>query len=227
MGGFDKTTFLACHDCQVLQPVAAEVLWSHDEAGALAREALEEFAACHRSHRTGHLRRCGSECHADRPLWDPMVTLTFAATDGERSYLVIAGRSSIDAPRVYRFQPGGLSVQCSEVAVDTADLRHGLDLQFHPYALRPTKLDRFLSAVHDIVSHIDPEDLEIAFDVADDPAASVARMPDEVYWLLVARCAEIFDPWELQRVTTFLQDNRDADGLLAIRVRRHLTVLNG
>jgi len=221
------TMFLACHDCGVLQPIAETDAHDSDDAEAAMHEGFEEFLAGHRTHRTARLHRDGSESRSDRPLWDPMATVTFSATDGDLTYVVTAARTSIDAPRVYRFVPGTLTAPNSEVAIDTADLRRGLDLEFHPHALRPTKLDRFLSAVEEIIGHIDPQALDIAFDDADDPAVSVARMPDAAYRQLVGRCTEIFDAWELSRVTHFLHDNRAEDGLLALRVRRHHPDLTG
>lgn len=221
MAGSLPTKLLACHDCGVLQPIDDASVHSRDDAEAAMHEGLDEFVARHQTHRTACLQRDGSESTADRPLWDPMATVTFSATDGDLTYVVTAARPSIDAPRVYRFVPGTLTVPTAEVAIDTADLRRGLDLEFQPHALRPTKLDRFLSALEEIIGRIDPEALEIAFDDADDPAVSVAPLPDAAYRQLVGRCTEIFDAWELSRVTHFLHDNRDADGLLALRVRRH------
>ena len=51
-------------------------------------------------------------------------------------------------------------------------------------------------------------------------------MPDRSYQELLARCAEIFDPTELDTVSKFLRDNRNEDGLLALRVRRELRALS-
>jgi hypothetical protein len=218
--------FLACNDCGIAAPLTCtSVGQPDDEFEAAPRDALEEFIASHQSHRTAQLCRHGSECQSDRPLWDPMATVTFAATDGERTYLVTATRASIDAPRQYRIQPGRLVVQQSEVLINTADLRLGLDLQMFPHVLPPTKLDRFVAAVHDVLRTIDAEDVEVVCDDVDDPAASIARMPDTAYAQVVARCEEIFSSWEMQLVTTFLQDNREADGLLALYVRRRVTAV--
>jgi hypothetical protein len=118
-----------------------------------------------------------------------------------------------------------LELENSEVHIDPTDLRRALDRQFYPHVLRPTKLERFLSAVREVISQIDPDELAIAFDSADDPTVSFARMPETIYNTLVARCTDIFDPWELPRVVSFLDDNRREDGLLALRVRRPLAAL--
>ena len=220
-----KDLFLACHDCGVLHPVELTGLAG---CGDIAPDSEDYvvFVAAHATHRTGHLIRKDGETVSEQPLWDPMGTVAFAATDGEQAYIVVARRESIEEPRTYRFTPGTLEGRNSEVLVDDSDLRRGLDRQFFPYALRPTKLDLFISVVHDIVSHIPPDTLEIAFDAADDPAISVARMPTESYQELLTRCTEIFDTWEWPRVSRFLRDNRGEDGLLALRVRRQVSMLS-
>lgn len=222
----DTLHFVACHDCAVLYPVVSPSAAFFDDNNGEGTDAYTEFLAQHRAHRIACLWRGGSEVRADRPLWDPMAILRFEVSDGERSYVVTASRRSIEDERAYRFTTGALEVGSSEVQIDPRDLRRGLDLQFYPHALRPTKIERFLSAVHEAIHQIDPDHLEIAFDAADDPAVCIAGVPDRVYDEILVRCAEIFDPWELPRVVAFLHDNRDADGLLALRVRRHVVALS-
>ena len=214
--------FSACRDCGELHPVPDAPVTFLDDAGGV--DPYKEFLARHRTHHIAGFRRSGAECRTDRPLWDPMARLTFEVTDGDRSYVVSATRRSIEDERVYRFAPGVLDkVENSEVQIDSRDLRRAL---FYPPPLRPMKIDRFLSAVDEVISQIDPDELVTAFDDADDPAVSVADMPDGIYNELLARCTDIFDPSEMPRVVTFLCDNRNADGLLALRVRRHLTPLS-
>jgi hypothetical protein len=215
---------LACHDCNVLLPVlaASSQLPVDDEAA----DAYATFAADHAAHYTALLRRHGGECIADHPLWDPMARITFEATDGNQLYIVTAARVSIEEPRVYHFMRGALQVQHAEVDIDDGDLRRALDREFFPFALRPTKVERFLSILHEVLSRIDPNGLEPSFDLADDPDISIAVMPEGSYRELLARCAEVFDPSELPLVNRFLEDNRDADGLLALRLRRSVVALS-
>ena len=222
----DALHFVACHDCAELHPIVSPSGALLDDTTTDGTDPYAEFLAKHRAHRVACLWRSGSEVRADRPLWDPMATLMFEVSDGERSYVVSASRRSIEDERAYRFTTGVLEIGSSEVQIDPRDLRRGLDLQFYPHALRPTKVDRFLSVVHEAIHEIDPDHLEIAFDAADDPAVCIAGMPDSIYNDILARCAEIFDPWELPRVIDFLRDNREADGLLALRVRRPVAALS-
>jgi hypothetical protein len=222
----DTLYFVACRECHELHPVLNAGAVIFEDPDALRADAYSAFLSKHHTHHVACLWRNGSELRADRPLWDPMATLTFEVTDGDRSYVVSATRGSIEDERMYRFFPGALEVGNAEVQIDPSDLRRGLDLLFFPHALRPTKVDRLLSAVHEAINQIDPNQLVIAFDAADDPAVSIACMPDGIFSAILDRCAEIFDPWELPRVVAFLTDNREADGLLALRVRRYVAALS-
>jgi hypothetical protein len=222
----DTIYFLACRDCGELYPLLGPSTASLDEADAASEDPFRTFLARHRHHQIACLWRDHATVQADRPFWDPMATLTFEVTDGDRSYVVRAARQSIEDERVYQFLPGTLTVGTVEVQIDADDLRHGLERQFYPHALRPTKIDRFLAMVHDLLNQIDPHQLVVAYDAPDDPEVSIASLPDQVFDEMLARCSESFDPWELPRIVDFLRDNREADGLLALRVRRHVTALS-
>jgi hypothetical protein len=217
---------IACRDCSVLQPVACVRAAGTDDAVEASREAYCQFLAEHHAHDLTWFARHRDEFASDRVLWDPMATVTFEVTDGQRTYVATGSRTSLEEPRVYSFAPGTLESVGAAILVDDTDLRRGLDLEFYPRALRLAKLDRFVLAVREVVSHLNPEELPIAFDDADDPMVSVARMPDQSYEELLVRCTEIFDPAEIDTVSKFLRDNRDEDGLLALRVRRELRALS-
>jgi len=217
--------FLACHDCGILQPVVHVTSLRFDDVADDALADYKAFVANHAAHRTDRLRRTGFESRADRPLWDPMATLTFAVTDGQHDYVVTAARTSIEEPRDYRFARGLLEMTNAEVAIDEADLRRGLDLEFYPHVLRATKVEQFMALVRDVICNVSPDKLELAFDDTNDPAVSIAPLPDALYERLAEQCADIFDAWESARVRTFLHENRDADGLLALRIRRHFRTL--
>jgi hypothetical protein len=218
-----NTWLIACRDCSVLQPMLC--VSSADDAAEVWREAHLQFLTEHNAHDLTSFFRHGDEFVSDRVLWDPMATVTFEVTDGQRTYIATGSRTAIEEPRVYRFAAGILDSTGAAILVDDTDLRRGLDLEFYPHALRLGKLDRFVLAVREVVSYLNPEELPVAFDDADDPMVSVARMPDQSYQELLARCTEIFDPAEIDTVSKFLRDNRDEDGLLALRIRRELRAL--
>jgi hypothetical protein len=217
---------IACRDCGVLQLVPCVRSTGTDDAAEASLEAYRQFFTQHHAHDLTWFARHEDQLASDRPLWDPMATVTFEVTDGQRTYVATGSRTALDEPRVYGFAPGTLESASAAILVDDTDLRRGLDLEFYPRALRLAKLDRFVLAVREVVSHLNPEQLPIAFDDADDPMVSIARMPDQSYQELLVRCTEIFDPAEIDTVSKFLRDNRDEDGLLALRVRRELRTLS-
>jgi hypothetical protein len=217
-----NTWLIACRDCGLLQPVLCVTSIGAEDAVEAWREVHLQFLTEHRAHDLAWFVRHGDEIVSDRALWDPVATVAFEVTDGQRTYVATGSRTSPEEPRVYRFTAGTLRSAGAAILVDDTDLRRGLDLEFYPHALRLGKLDRFVLAVRDVVSHLNPAELPIAFDDANDPMVSVARMPDQSYEELLARCTEIFEPSEIDTVSKFLRDNRDEDGLLALRVRREL-----
>jgi len=217
--------FLGCHDCGELLPILPRGALGCEDLAENDLTRCNEFLTKHQLHRTACFCRSHSELLADRPLWDPMATLVFEVTDGGERYAVTATRPSIEEARSYRFAPGSLVVATAEVAVDRDHLRRGLDSEFFPHALRATKVDRFLTAVNDVIRHLRAAEIETIFDAADDPAVSIAPMPEDSYRDLVDRCAGIFDALELPRVLAFIDENRREDGLLALRVRRHVDTL--
>jgi hypothetical protein len=223
---FSHTHFVACLTCGVLHPCLRRSPTQRDSSEQEASESYQQFRSAHAGHLTSEVHRHDSESFADRPLWDPMASSAFEVTDGWRTYVVISTRTSIEEPRTYRIMPGSIEVHTSDISVDDRDIRRALDYAFYPHAVRGTKIDRFVAALREVISHVEPDELAIAFDAADDPQVSIAPMPEVRYAELLSRCAQIFDGWELSRVSSFLQSNCGEDGLLALRVRRHyLTAL--
>lgn len=224
MGFSGKMLFVACRDCAVLHPAVGYTTDHPDEASSELLAAFGAFVAQHWAHDLVWFRRNGEEVASDQALWDPMAAITFEVAAGDDVYVVTAQRMNIDEPRIYRFAPGRLEVARTQVQIDDDFLRRGLDRSFYPQALRLAKLERFVSVVHEVINHLKPDELPIAFDDAEDPSVSIARMPDQTYDELLGRCAEIFDPAEFGTVTKFLQANRYEDGLLALRVRREIRI---
>lgn len=216
--------WLACRDCQVAHPVGAPAVGMpselHDELSA----AVTAFLNAHAGHQITHVRR-DDECavQSGLPLWDPMACVHMEVTDGNQYFVLTAKRRSIEEPRTYRIAPGRLEVRHACVEVDDRDIRRSLDRAFYPQVLGETKIDRFVRTLHELLSHIEPNSLASAFDDADDPAVSIAPLPETICTELGQRCVEIFDPFELHRVLAFLHDNRSEAGALAVRIRRDLS----
>lgn len=221
-----ETRYLACHSCRRLQPLAAVAAHADDDSATAAAEALHEFQAEHEGHPLAVVRRHGAAVRAVGPVWDPLSVMTFTVADDHTTYIVTVERPSIDEPRTYCFVPGELECAPGGVTIEHRHLLRGLDRELYPHALRPSKLDRFLGAVRSVLERIDVGAIEVAFDDADDPAVSIAPMPDVPYAELLESCTRIFDAAELPRVSGFLAANRREDGLLALRVRHDYRIVD-
>jgi hypothetical protein len=224
---FDRDRFVGCRRCGELLPFPHRDSGGSPVAHEEAAAAHDEFRSRHTAHDPTEFVRHGSALLADRPLWDPLARVTFEITDGVHLYLATAERLCIDEPRTYRFTAGRLTETATALDVDAHDLERALDLEFYPHALRRAKVERLVRVLRDIVHHatLDDLDLDDAFDDVSDPAVSIAPLPEPLFAELVRRCTAIFDPAELDRVLRFLRLHRSGGGVLALRVRRELTVV--
>jgi len=222
---YPHTRFIGCQECQVLHPILHDSGRLSGDAQEAAADAFDEFLTAHTAHALIELQRQGSATTSSGPVWDPLARLCFEVSDGQQNLLVTAQRTAIDEPREYRFVSGRLASSAAVVTIEDSNVRRGLDRQFFPHAVRPSKIDSFVGMLREVVSQIDADALEIAFDDAEDPAVSIARFPDESYDEVVTRCFEIFDAAEMSSVSRFLAANRNEDGLLALRVRQDFRVL--
>jgi hypothetical protein len=218
------SSFLACSDCGTLVPMVSESRSIADDSCELAA-AADEFASEHSAHDLVRLHRTDTEPLSEGAPWDPMVRVHLELTDGERLYVATASRRSVDDERVYTFRPCCLRTVAAAVGIADNDVRRGLDLEFFPHAVRPTKVEDFLGALHEAIGELATEDLEIAFVDSADPAVSIAPMPEQAVQRVLTASSKIFDAWEFPLVERFLRQNRQETGVLALRVRRNAVIV--
>ena len=218
--------FLLCRACRVLHALQLDgfhLSAAEEETFALD---LRVFRSQHARHGLEEATRTASAALHDRPLWDPMVNTWFEVSAGRDLLLVRSGRSSIEEPRCYTLEATPPERDDGGVEVDAPLVRRALDRHFYPHAIAPTKLDRFVAVLDDLAAHLDPNAVETSFDDADYADAGIAPLPEDICRTLLARSADIFDAWELERVQTFVAENRDEIGALALRVHRPLARLS-
>ena len=224
--------YLFCRSCGVLCPQESHFEASssnHDQASSddesSSDEDVRQFVAAHETHGLDRATRSTTTAVYDRAVWDPMGTVWFEVACNRETFLVRASRTSIDTARCYELVPG--SIQCGRSAVefDEPYLRSALDRHFFPHLLRPTTIDQFVTLLRSLVGEMHCEDIETSFDDANDPTVGIAPLPDPLGDQILARCAEMFDEWEVERVASFVDTNRFEDGALALRVRQQPVVM--
>ncbi len=220
--------YLLCRSCGVLLPMdtdsSVQAASLRDEE-AQGDEDSDEFMAAHQQHGLERVARLTTTAVYDRAVWDPMGTMWFEVASGMQTFVVRASRASIDSPRRYDVVPGSIQSGRSAVEIDEPYLRSALDRHFFPHLLRPTRIDHFVSMLRSLLHEVSAEDIETSFDDADDPAVGIAPFPDDLCRQVLARCTEVFDEWEAERVVSFVDINRFEDGALALRVRQQPAVL--
>ncbi len=184
---------------------------------------LEAFKSDHEGHVLERATRVPAPSLADLPPWDPMTTTWFQVAIAGETLAVRGWRSSIDQPRKYQVDTAPPPVGPCLVEVDERLLQRALDQYFFPHALRPAKLERFLSAVRDLIQPLDADTVETCFDDLQFPNASIGPFPAQLCQLLLSRCTSIFDQWEMEHLQAFVQAHRAEYGALALRVRRRLS----
>jgi hypothetical protein len=218
--------FLLCRRCRTLHPLQLDGFHLSAEEEETFALDLQLFRSQHVRHGLEEATRTASAALHDRPVWDPMVNTWFEIDAGGDVLVVRSRRSSIEEPRCYSLESTSPEREDGGVEIDSALVRRALDRHFFPHAIAPAKLDRFVAALGDLATRLDPAAIETSFDDADYADAGIAPLPEDVCRALLARSADIFDAWELERVRSFVAENSDEVGVLAIRVHRPIARLS-
>jgi hypothetical protein len=216
-----REAFLLCRDCRVLHPVF--VPHQNGSRGVVDEEtaiAYGQFVAEHRLHTLERVERCSLREYHDGRVFDPMRTSLIEVSNGKGPLTICRSRDDVELPRVWEVADQHIEERPSSLSIEEPVIRRALDRHFYPYVLRPSKIDDFVRAVYEVLATIVAEDVETAFNDGEDPAVSIARLPDDSCLALLTRCGYIFDAWELVQIASFVGANRDEYGALALRVRR-------
>jgi hypothetical protein len=218
--------FLLCRRCRVLHPLQLDGFYLSAEDEQTFALDLQLFRSEHARHEIEEAARTAAPPLYDRPLWDPMINTWFEVAAGGAVLIVRSSRSSIDEPRRYSLEAAPPPCEEGGVEVDSGLVRRALDRHFFPHAISAAKLDRFVAELGDLAARLDPTAIETSFDDADYADAGIAPLPEEVCRALLTRCAGIFDQWELERVRSFVAENKHEVGVLALRVHRPVARLS-
>ncbi len=213
--------FLLCRDCRVVHRVyAAHEISEGGVASEAAAIAYGQFLVDHRHHPLDRLEHCGTLDHHQGALWDPSRTSLIEVSNGREVFTLRSARDSLDEAPHLEIITGRLEAQPIELSFDEPSLRRALDRHFYPYALRASKVDRFVQIVREVLAMLPAEELDTEFDDADDSEVGIGRLPDQGCVAILELCIDLFDAWELSRVASFVSGNRDEYGALALRIRK-------
>ena len=205
-------SYLLCRHCGVLHPVPTDTT---DDA----MEDLTAFRAEHTAHVLEDAQRVPDSSLFAGPAWDPMTVQWFRVATGTDTLVVRSRRTSIEEPRRHEIT-SSLPRVVDRIDVDEALLRRAFVRHFCPSDGHSPQLERFVEAVHGLISDLDPNEVETTYDDAALPNASLGPFPAERCDALFRRCAPAFDAVERERLRSFIADQRLEYNALAVRVRR-------
>ena len=210
--------FLLCRSCGALCDLEHSSLDSVPDDQRTSESDAHAFWLTHREHGLEQVMRLPTAAIYDRPAWDPVATAWFHVRTARDSLVVRSWRSSIEEPRRYTVETNPPPEAGWAVNFDEGLLRRAFDMHFYPHAIRPAKVDRFLSLVHDLVSQLEGATIDTSFDDVEHANTAIAPFPNDLCDTLVSRSATIFDSWELERVAAFVRTHRLENGALALHI---------
>ena len=188
------------------------------------RDDCMAFLARHARHPLQTLRPAGQAAAHDGPLWDPMVTTFWEVSNGAERFVVQGWREHVGEPLRYRLLAGRLVAERVAIEIPEEDLRAQVDEALYPGVVPERKLRTFVDAFKAIVWDLDPCALEILYDAPNEPALSVARLPEAALRRVRERMATIFDAADCARLERWLGVASDEPDALAVLVRRQIRI---
>lgn len=221
--------FLHCRDCETLfrpSPYdrAPEYRMTPDGVSRTMRDDCMEFLTRHARHRLETLRPTSPQTFHTGALWDATAPTYWEVSDGERTAVVEGRRAHVGSPLCYRLRAGRIIAERSAVEISDGEIRRQVDRALYPGVAPDRKLAAFSEAFKRIAWDLDPDSLEILYDVSGDPTLSVARLPAAALATLGEAARRIFDRDDSAKiVAAFAGGDDDPEGFTVL-VRQRVRV---
>jgi hypothetical protein len=226
----NRENFLHCRPCDVIfrpSPYdrVPEFRLTPDGYTESVRDDCAEFLSRHARHEMQTLRLVdASVVTHDGPLWDPMISTYWQVSNGCDLFVVQGWREHVDEPLRYRMVPGRLIAERVSVEVPERDIRDEVDRAIYPGAVSDRKLDAFVDRFKSAVWDLDPSELEILYDVPNEPSLSVAALPPWVIERVAREAERIFDRHDAARIGQRLAEHDGEPDAFSVLVRRHVRI---
>lgn len=221
--------FLHCRDCEdVFRPSpwdrAPVYRLTPDGVTETARDDCMDFLVRHARHRLETLRQTTVGAVRTGALWDATAPTFWEVSNGERTAVIEGRRSQMGGPLSYRLRAGRVVAERVAVEVPDEDLRQQIDDALYPGVAPTRKLARFVESFKEIVWNVDPETLEILYDVPGDPTVSVAKLPAALLAKVIHAARLVFDEGDSAKIAARLAGSEDDLDGLTVLVRQRVRV---
>jgi hypothetical protein len=223
-------TLLRCHDCNRLlllgphnQAPAFRLRAGDPEPVEIRRDDEADFRTAHARHRLSELSVVEGSAVSEGWWADPMRVSYFEATDGRETVVVRRRRTQIDRPVNYEVVPGMIDVRAVCIEVQSRDLARQLEVELGR-DLSPRLVARFVNAVEEISSSLEPEDVEEICADSRDPLVSYARLDEKHVMAILDLLRPDVPADTLRRLHRFVLENSEGNDVMNLLIRKAFTI---
>ena len=223
--------FIWCRNCDAVHHVtpfdkAPQYVYLHGQVDELPGDDWRGFMKQHEGHRLEPLKALGEKYFCQGSISDPMGVAYIEVTNGSDLLLLRQSRKNIAEPLSFELTRGRLVDQGVTVCIQDSEIKKEMRCHFnwHADAFGDQKIDLFVQLLRDVIKGIEPEAIEVAGYCSKDDNVTFGLLPAEVIELLMAKCAPYFQARELDDIRRFIDSHREACDVLALVMRRQLTV---
>jgi hypothetical protein len=187
----------------------------------------QEFMAKHAGHKLEPLTATGKDYFPGGSAADPMTAAYIEASNGSETLLLRRSRRSIDEPVRYEILKGRLVENGFGLEIQEKEIRKEMKLHFSwaPAApLEDEKINLFVALFRDIVSELDPQNVQTNGFRFDDDNVSYGQLDSSLVDALMAKCSGHFLPTELVSLRRFIDSHREGCDVMALIKRRSTSV---
>jgi hypothetical protein len=188
------------------------------------RDDCMDFLTRHARHRLETLRPTTPHAFHTGALWDATAATYWEVSDGERTAVVEGRRAQMGSPLRYRLRVGRVVAERIAVEISDGEIRREVDRALYPGVAPERKLAAFTEAFKRVVWDLDPDALEILYDVPGDPTLSVARLPAPAVAMLADSARRIFDRDDSTKVVAAFAGHEDDPEAFTVLVRQRVRV---
>lgn len=220
-----------CRNCDVIHHVTA-----FDKApvySVLGGEIQEnpvndwrDFVTAHAGHMLEPWRGTGEKYFPNGSIADPMGVGYIEVTNGAARILLKRTRTNIDEPVRFQRLSGRLADSGATLEIQENEIKNEMKYHFSwaPLSFDDQKIARFVQLFKESVKDIDPRSVRVSEYSYTDDNISYGILEDFMVEALLAKCAANFIPAELQSIRRFVETHRGSSDVMALLMRRQMTV---
>jgi hypothetical protein len=148
---------------------------------------------------------------------EPVRTGYFEATNGNRRFVVKKFRKSIFEPMRYEVIPGRLLRTPIELRIDGISIHKELERALAPFKLSSKKIRYFVKHLEEVVSHLDPRDLNRLPFESHNPSLWYFSLHNGI-WQRALRSSKFLNKRDATHLEAFFGQNLE-DGLFVATAR--------